>query len=87
MPSLSTPSCPRCGYDLPGTIASWTHSCPLRGVCSECGTNFDWVLVFNPKFIPIPDHRMPGWAVLVGFAAFAFGLLWLIGWAIGAWGL
>lgn len=40
--SAMIPSCPRCGYDQSGVIASWDASCPLRGVCSECGLGFDW---------------------------------------------
>ena len=35
-------SCPRCGYDLEGARAAWKDSCPLSGVCSECGYEFDW---------------------------------------------
>lgn len=34
--------CPRCGYDMRGVIASWRESCPLEGVCSECGYAFAW---------------------------------------------
>ena len=40
------PTCPRCGYDQTGAIASWNRedspSCPLRGRCSECGLEFRW---------------------------------------------
>ncbi len=39
------PSCPRCGYDLTGVAESWADSCPLTGVCSECGLEFDWARV------------------------------------------
>ncbi|MHC4414108.1 MAG: hypothetical protein ACYS0G_02360 [Planctomycetota bacterium] len=40
------PGCPRCGYDLSGTIAGWTRSCPLAGNCPECGLSFEWSRVF-----------------------------------------
>jgi hypothetical protein len=43
-----TPACPRCGYDLSGTIATWADSCPLAGLCSECGLEFDWADVHDP---------------------------------------
>lgn len=45
------PVCPRCGYDLGGAVAAWNGSsneqldgasCPLDGVCSECGLRFNW---------------------------------------------
>lgn len=32
--------CPRCGYDLSGSMAAWTQTCPLRCTCSECGLEF-----------------------------------------------
>jgi hypothetical protein len=38
---VSTP-CPRCGYDLSGTVATWTDRCPLDGQCAECGLPFAW---------------------------------------------
>lgn len=44
--------CPRCGYDLSGAAAAWDHggsgSCPMRGMCSECGLEFSWGDVLNP---------------------------------------
>lgn len=39
---MRAPSCPRCGYDFSGAVASWDTACPLTGVCSECGYEFDW---------------------------------------------
>jgi hypothetical protein len=42
------PACPRCGYDLSGAVATWTDSCPLCGICSECGLEFAWVDVHDP---------------------------------------
>ncbi|MFG0304904.1 MAG: hypothetical protein ACF8Q5_01680 [Phycisphaerales bacterium JB040] len=38
--------CPYCRYDLSGIASSWTDRCPLRGVCSECGTALEWRRVF-----------------------------------------
>jgi hypothetical protein len=37
-----SPSCPSCGYDLSGVVESWKESCPLEGVCSECGFELRW---------------------------------------------
>jgi hypothetical protein len=34
--------CPRCGYDLRGTVATWRDQCPLEGTCTECGLRFAW---------------------------------------------
>jgi hypothetical protein len=49
--------CPRCGYDLSGVTASWTQSCPLDGVCSECGLAFEWRFVLDPHIVG------PSWSV------------------------
>ncbi len=38
--------CPRCGYNLDGTVSTWTKQCPIRGRCNECGFEFDWHRVF-----------------------------------------
>ncbi|MCX5690141.1 MAG: hypothetical protein NTV94_10235, partial [Planctomycetota bacterium] len=48
-------ACPRCGYDLSGSPASWTTSCPLDGTCSECGERLHWNDLLG-------DHisRLPG---------------------------
>jgi hypothetical protein len=47
-----SPSCPRCGYDLSGDVASWngdeSYLCPMEGRCSECGLEFEWADIFNP---------------------------------------
>ncbi len=39
---LEEPQCARCGYDLTGEVGSWKESCPVAGVCSECGLEFLW---------------------------------------------
>lgn len=46
------PVCPRCGYDLSGAAAAWERgaSCPLDGVCSECGLGFAWRDILNPAY-------------------------------------
>jgi hypothetical protein len=46
-------------------MAAWGGSCPLEGVCSECGLTFAWRDVLNPKFGDLPgffehDHRRLG---------------------------
>ena len=47
-------ACPRCGYELRGIVDSWTESCPLLGVCSECGLDFNWSEVLHPeKYEPL----------------------------------
>src|SRR5688572_13686864 len=49
MSARTTLPCPRCGYDLTGIAASWKETCPLSGVCSECGLAFEWVDVYRPE--------------------------------------
>ncbi len=51
-----TPICPRCGYDQSGIIATWAESCPLDGVCSECGLEILWAEVLSPNYAP------PAWS-------------------------
>ena len=34
--------CPRCGYELRGALETWKHVCPINGVCTECGLEFEW---------------------------------------------
>lgn len=47
------PTCPRCGYDLRGALATWNDTCPLDGTCTECGLHLDWAHVLRPgKFAP-----------------------------------
>ena len=40
-------TCPRCGYDLSGTPATWREVCPTTGRCAECGYDFQWHRVFT----------------------------------------
>src|SRR5262245_20022741 len=54
-PAGPAPACPRCGYDLAGTLALWRDSCPLDGACPECGLAFRWSDVL------VPLRLMPRW--------------------------
>ena len=70
--------CPRCGYDLSGITPTWSTSCPLLGVCSECGLESAWGDVLNPALtippwlfenegVPGP-HLVRAWLGTVGRA-------------------
>lgn len=41
-PQSTEMSCPRCGYELAGMMASWNTACPLQGTCTECGYQIDF---------------------------------------------
>lgn len=63
-----TPTCPRCGYDQSGAIATWDRinppSCPLAGLCTECGHEFRWADVLRPELNRIPwlyEHVRDWW--------------------------
>lgn len=62
MTKAANPSCPRCGYDQSGVIASWVESCPLQGTCSECGLEFAWydVILANRLRVPGFFEHMSG---------------------------
>ncbi len=47
-----SPVCPRCGYELAGTMNAWTDRCPLRMPCSECGYQMSLTLVLGPPGPP-----------------------------------
>lgn len=55
MPPPRPSCCPRCGYDQSGVVESWKESCPLTGVCSECGLEFVWRDVLSE------DPQRPRW--------------------------
>ena len=78
---MHTPSCPRCGYDVSGVIGTWTDRCPLRGICSECGFDFQWVDVLRPELLRLggfAEHAgSPGQAIRWGVRT------WL--WALRPW--
>ena len=64
-----TAKCPRCRYDLRGTIKTWTDQYPLHGTCAECGLEFAWAEVLLPdKFEPrwCIEYAPQGIRVLVG---------------------
>ncbi len=44
--------CPRCAYDLRGVMSSWRTTCPLWGVCVECGLEFRWTEILREKIPP-----------------------------------
>lgn len=46
-------TCPRCGYDQSGAIATWVDRCPLQGVCPECGLDFEWARVVRRTRDPL----------------------------------
>ncbi|MCB9846014.1 MAG: hypothetical protein H6811_08525 [Phycisphaeraceae bacterium] len=76
----TAPSCPRCGYDLSGQVATWETRCPLTGVCSECGLDLSWTEVMHPERLKVRgfvEHEH-GWRVLSS----AFRTLW---WALLPW--
>ncbi|MFA6043779.1 MAG: hypothetical protein WC718_02240 [Phycisphaerales bacterium] len=66
------PTCPRCGYDLAGQIATWETLgvCPLRGTCPECGQSLGWREVL----------RQAG--LIQGFVEDAYGVRRRLTWAI-----
>lgn len=45
-------TCPRCGYDLQGTVSTWYESCPMNGTCSECGLHLEWGRVYMEGELP-----------------------------------
>lgn len=45
-------TCVRCGYDLSALPPLWAESCPTRGVCSECGLEFEWSELLAPVTAP-----------------------------------
>ncbi len=75
MPGAHPPSCPRCGYDLTGVVTSWAESCPLEGVCSECGLGFLWHDVVRADTL-----------VVDGFVEHAVGFRQRFRWSWRTWG-
>jgi hypothetical protein len=60
------PRCPRCGYDQSGLIATWTESCPLAALCTECGYSFDPADAIHPTRKRLPwlyEHAKHWWSV------------------------
>lgn len=76
-------SCPRCGYDQTGALATMIESCPLEGRCVECGLVFRWGelasgRLSSPRWLVehAPTGRVPV-ALVVTMLAATFGMpLW-----------
>ncbi len=76
MHTKATPICARCGYNLSGTVASWSDACPVRGTCPECGFDQAWREVFNPLYRHVPELFEHGRGLAIGrFACTLGGLL------------
>ncbi len=52
---MESPACPRCGYDLSAGIDKWVETCPVGGVCPECGLDYRWGDLLDPQ------RRVPAW--------------------------
>lgn len=81
--TLSDCSCPRCNYDVSGEVSRWNSdtsqelSCPLFGTCPECGLQFEWRYVIDPRqaslrwfvesdrLFPLPRKRFAWWRTMV----------------------
>lgn len=50
-------ACPRCGYDLRGVTAAWHDACPVAGTCAECGLDFPWREILDPRY------NQPSWLI------------------------
>ena len=73
--------CPRCDYDLSGPVATWTEQCPMEGVCSECGLEFQWADLLNPgrqKLSWLYEHARRWWNLR---AAWSTAIRALIPWS------
>ncbi len=83
-PDSASHACPRCNYDQSGLIATWADTCPLEGVCSECGYAFAWSDVLNPRRRILRgffEHASGMWG---SWVAALRTLLWTI-WPGGFW--
>ena len=54
MQERDRPICPKCGYDQAGEIATWDFQCPTKGICTECGLEFNWSSVMRPELGQVP---------------------------------
>ncbi len=76
------PSCPRCGYDLRGQVATWhVHGAgeegatsPCEGTCSECGLTVEWRLVMRPELAAVPWFVETAQSRRLRYAGFRTGL-------------
>jgi hypothetical protein len=72
------PHCPRCGYDLRGTIGAWRATCPMQGTCNECGLEFAWGDLFaaeRGRPLWCVEYSLPG-RVFRGCAGTLFRSFW-----------
>lgn len=58
-PTAHTPRCPRCAYDLSGSLPAEARE---QGTCPECGLVFEWQNVVDPT------RNVPRWFVESPFA-------------------
>src|SRR5690349_11168521 len=56
-PSQRAISCPRCGYDQRGALATWIEQCPFEGTCTECGLAIQWAELLSAKL------QRPRWCI------------------------
>lgn len=82
---VEVPRCPRCDYDQRGAVASWTDSCPVAGVCPECGYGFVWTDVMRPYRQRCPgffEHvRGPIRSLRAAWRTLAWALLPMVFWS------
>jgi hypothetical protein len=59
----TTLHCPRCAYDVSAEPSRWNDdasderaglTCPLHGICPECGLRFSWALLYRPELAEVP---------------------------------
>ncbi len=53
---MYAPSCPRCGYDASGLVATWERNCPMQARCPECGGTSESSVLFDV------ERRGPAWS-------------------------
>lgn len=71
MPREARMDCPRCGYELRGEVERWVDSCPVDGVCPECGLEMRWGSVLDPNqrlFKWHVEHAKGWWRIGVAAA-------------------
>ncbi|TVQ32650.1 MAG: hypothetical protein EA376_04615 [Phycisphaeraceae bacterium] len=76
--SAEAHTCPRCGYDLAGQIAAWTHACEMQGRCPECGMGFFWGDLLSESRRRLPwlyEHARHPMDIRAALSTFARALL------------
>jgi hypothetical protein len=63
---MNAPACPRCGYDQSGAMVAWERgtppACPVQSRCTECGLDFLWRDLLNPRYVREPRFFEHAWA-------------------------